>query len=186
MSQFRNTSFLSHCGVRESCSLALIWIAQEFYLDWSVTETVFTEEGHYLIQCVPRRAVLVEEISTKEYKIDLTCLSRKIVIEQRTGLTSCFAASCNISLKVFIESCPRTGSRSLHPIWLSVAMRILNVSSGTGTRHVTILCILLPQTERLTRVAVAHGWGWTSFVIGIHGDALLPDVLNDVERKHSE
>lgn len=43
---------------------------------------------------------------------------------RRMKSTSWSFANSNISRKVLIESCPRTGSFSAYPIWLSVAMRI--------------------------------------------------------------
>lgn len=62
---------------------------------------------------------------------------------------------------------------------------------GLARDIVTIRVVLLLQTERLTRVAVAHSWGWTIFVVGIHGverrgSETESNVLNDVERRSGE
>ena len=51
--------------------LPFVRVAKKLYLDWSVSEGVFSEEGHDLVQAIPRRTVLVKEISGKEDKVDL-------------------------------------------------------------------------------------------------------------------
>lgn len=131
-------------GSRASVRLSLIGITQEFDLDRLVGEGVLAEEGRRAVEAVSRRTVLVEEISSQKDKVDLheademrSQFDEPLPMMLKTdsgGLTSYLTASSRISLNVLIASWPRTGSRSMYPMWLSVASMILMISSDPGER----------------------------------------------------
>lgn len=63
-------------GVRETCSFSLGTIAKELYLNWFVSQSVFSQQAHDLVQAIARWAIFMKEITSKKNEVNLSGLRR--------------------------------------------------------------------------------------------------------------
>ena len=64
-------------GVRETCSLSLGRTAKELYLNGFVSQRIFSQQAHNLVQAVTRRAIFMKEIAGKKNEVYLSGLRRR-------------------------------------------------------------------------------------------------------------
>jgi hypothetical protein len=58
-------------GVRETCSFTLTRITKELDLDWLISQSIFSQQAHDLVQAIARWAVFMEEVTGEEDKVYL-------------------------------------------------------------------------------------------------------------------
>lgn len=58
-------------GIRETCGFTLAGIAKELDLNWVVSQSVFSQQAHDLVQAITRWTVFVEEVTSEEDKVYL-------------------------------------------------------------------------------------------------------------------
>jgi hypothetical protein len=63
-------------GVRETCSFSLGTIAKELYLNRFVSQSIFSQQAHDLVQAIARWAIFMKEITSKKNEVNLSGLRR--------------------------------------------------------------------------------------------------------------
>jgi hypothetical protein len=63
-------------GVRETCSLSLGRIAKELYLNGFVSQRIFSQQAHDLVQAITRWAIFMKKVARKKNEVYLSRLRR--------------------------------------------------------------------------------------------------------------
>jgi hypothetical protein len=58
-------------GVRKTCSFSFSRIAKELHLNRFVSQGVFSQQAHDLVQAIARWAILMKEITSKKNEVYL-------------------------------------------------------------------------------------------------------------------
>ena len=119
---------------------SLTSITQQFQLARLLSQTIHAKGSHDLIHGLPRRLVIVEEITGEEDHVNLHPSASTLAdVLPAIKRTSWSLARHMISWNVFQLSSPRMWSRSLYPTWLSVAMRTRIESAAAARQNKHIL-----------------------------------------------
>jgi len=66
-------------SVRDTCSFTLIRVTKEFDLNWLVSQSIFSQQTHDLVQAIAGWAIFMKEVAGKEDKVNL----RRLRVYQR-------------------------------------------------------------------------------------------------------